>query len=976
MSNRAINQLLCSSATLALLLGAQAPAHAQAQNNAPAAPGTTGSADTVSPADGSAANQIVVTGFRSSLAKALNLKKDSAVAIDSILAEDIGKFPDLNLSESLQRIPGVALARDAGEGRQISVRGLGAQFTRVRINGMEALATAGSADASGGTNRGRSFDFNVFASDLFNSISVRKTADAETEEGSLGATVDLRTARPFDYKDGFTLAASAQGSYNDLSKKAKPRAAGMIAWQNAEGTVGALFSLAYTERQTIEEGFSTVRWAKGSSFAPGFESYLGAQCVATGAGGASGAVISPVPAGCATANDALHPRFPRYDYYINKIKRLGSTAALQFKPSDDTLISIDGLYADFKARREERYLEAPSFSVAGACTAASRLTNCGIADTDITAANIQNGIFTSGTFNDVDLRVEDRIDHLDTKFKQLTIEGSQRFGRLTFNLLGGWSSSNHKNPIQNTVTLDQFNVDGYSFDYSDQHHPTFGFGTAQLTSNANCATATSSNCWMVSQLRLRAAYAKNTYYTGQANLTWEVADPLTLKAGFDYKKYRFSTMELRRSNGTTANQETVIPAGVASAALSGYTRVVSILGTSFLVPNYAAADAAFNLSDPTVFNGAFKLGPEPSLGNNGSVREQDKAGFVQADFKQQFGDVRVRGNVGVRYVHTGQSSTGFGFVGGALQSVTVGRGYGNWLPAANLVIEPNDKLVLRLAAADVISRPNLNQLTPGVAVSVSGATRTVTVGNPQLSPFKARTYDAALEYYFTSGSLISIALFQKNIGSFVQTQSSTGTFTGNAFGLPDTLAIAACGNLYPATCGPAQNNWTFSFPANTPGGRLRGIEINYQQPLRFLPGFLSNTGILLNYTSVKSRINYLNGAGVVVVRTDLTNLSKNSANATFYYEDKVLSARVSGAYRSKYLTTVPGTEIGTTVQGTNSTFNLDASVQVTLTPQIKLTFEAINLTDQYQDQYIEPGNLQSVYHHTGREFLAGVRFNL
>src|SRR4051812_14484412 len=107
-------------------------------------------------------NQIVITGFRNSLAKALNMKRSENASTDSILAEDIGKFPDLNLSESIQRIPGVALQRDGGEGRQITVRGLGPQFTRVRINGMEALTTAGGADASGGTNRSRSFDFNVF----------------------------------------------------------------------------------------------------------------------------------------------------------------------------------------------------------------------------------------------------------------------------------------------------------------------------------------------------------------------------------------------------------------------------------------------------------------------------------------------------------------------------------------------------------------------------------------------------------------------------------------------------------------------------------------------------------------------------------------------------------------------------------------------------------------------------------------------
>ncbi|MGV3480693.1 MAG: TonB-dependent receptor plug domain-containing protein, partial [Sphingobium sp.] len=236
---------LCGASVAALTLTAFATGTAHAQSEAPSA--DTGQAAPSEPSD----EDIIVTGFRSSLAKAIDLKRNESAAVDSILAEDIGKFPDLNLSESIQRIPGVAITRDGGEGRQISVRGLGPQFTRVRINGMEALTTAGGADASGGTNRGRGFDFNVFAADLFNQISVRKTAEASTEEGSLGATVDLRTARPFDY-NGFTLAGSVQAAYNDLSEKVSPRGAFLIADTFADGTIGVLLSAAYGRRKTVE----------------------------------------------------------------------------------------------------------------------------------------------------------------------------------------------------------------------------------------------------------------------------------------------------------------------------------------------------------------------------------------------------------------------------------------------------------------------------------------------------------------------------------------------------------------------------------------------------------------------------------------------------------------------------------------------------------------------------------------------------
>ncbi len=145
-------------------------------------------------------------------------------------------------------------------------------------------------------------------------------------------------------------------------------------------------------------------------------------------------------------------------------------------------------------------------------------------------------------------------------------------------------------------------------------------------------------------------------------------------------------------------------------------------------------------------------------------------------------------------------------------------------------------------------------------------------------------------------------------------------------------------------------------PVNTPGGPIEGFEINYQQAFIFLPSLLTHTGALLNCTHVTSSIQYINGAGVVVATNDLTGLSRESYNATLYYEDDRISTRVSAAYRSKHLTRVPGQEAGTDVDGTNSTFKLDASFQYTWNQQLKFTVERINLTDQFQDQYNESSN--------------------
>ena len=347
--------LLAAVSALGLAIGLAAPAHAQAepQNDASQAQAPGSDAASQSADRGEAGVQedeeIVVTGFRRSLAEALNVKRESVSAVDAIVAEDIAKFPDQNLAESLQRIPGISIQRDAGEGRAITVRGLGAQFTRVRVNGLETVAT--STDGAS-ANRDRAFDFNVFASELFSSIVVHKTAEASLDEGSLGAVVDLNTGNPLGGKRGFTFVASAQGSYNTLSEDWGPRVAGLLSWKSPDGTLGFAVSAAYQENRTLELGNNTVRWAQAR-----FDSVNGVPCFFTSATSTtrasnSGGVYRSSP-GCDEAALAFHPRIPRYGEVEHRRERLGLTASVQWAPSDATKVSIDGLFSRFKADREE-----------------------------------------------------------------------------------------------------------------------------------------------------------------------------------------------------------------------------------------------------------------------------------------------------------------------------------------------------------------------------------------------------------------------------------------------------------------------------------------------------------------------------------------------------------------------------------------------------------------------------------------------
>ena len=229
-SNRATGLLPLVLGSLSIATGASAADQDQTADKAEA----TGASVTQ---EAEELSTVEVTGYRISLRNAIEVKRNSDVMMDAINAEDIADFPDANLAESLQRLPGISVDRDNGEGRTITVRGLGSDFTRVRLNGLEALSTAASNDSGAAPNRSRSFDFNVFASDLFSSLQVRKTASADTDEGSLGATVDLATGKPLDYKDR-RIALSAEDAFYENGGTHNPRVAALFADQFFDNRFG------------------------------------------------------------------------------------------------------------------------------------------------------------------------------------------------------------------------------------------------------------------------------------------------------------------------------------------------------------------------------------------------------------------------------------------------------------------------------------------------------------------------------------------------------------------------------------------------------------------------------------------------------------------------------------------------------------------------------------------------------------------
>lgn len=902
-----------------------------------------------------AADEIVVTGFRASLAEALDIKRDSVSVVDAIVAEDIAKFPDQNLAESLQRIPGVSIQRDGGEGRAVSVRGLGPQFTRVRLNGLETIAT--STDGAS-ANRDRAFDFNVFASELFSQLVVRKTAEASLDEGSLGAVIDLSTGRPLDGKDGLTLLASGQISYNSLSEDVGPRLAGLVSWKSPDGTFGVLVSAAYSQNNTFTMGNNTVRWAQAR-----FDSVNGTACWTRPNSGGS---YVPSP-GCDAVALAFHPRIPRYGEIAQDRERLGLTGSVQWEPTDRTRLSVDGLFSRFSETRTEKWGEVLFRSL----------------ERPIDVVNYQidaDNNLISGTFNDVPVRMENYRRESQTKFWQVSALLEQELSdTFKVSVKGGLSQSDATISKETTIVFDDRDAQGYRYDYTNMERPLLAFGT-DVTNPAN---------FQLSEIRDRPSSVLNKFKTLAADADWDVNDQLKLQAGGVWRKFDFSSEAFTRDTvvcptRTTAAPDVVLgtitctPSSVfGPSAVYGFP-VTAALSENFLLSNAGAPRGTTNfwlipnLDSSAEYTKLYSRTPAVDAGNTRSVTEETGGGYLQATWDGDVGDMRLILDGGIRYVKTWQTSSGLN----SGTFVTVKRTYDDWLPAFNVALFPTEKLILRGAYAKTMTRPTLGNLTPGG--SVDGFNYRVSYGNPFLDPFRADSYDLSLEWYFADQSLFSVALFKKDVSSFPVSQSRQDTFAST--GLPLSVIPPSS----PAASNPEGQLWTINSIGNGKGATFKGVELSLQAPFKFLPGFWSNFGGLVNATFVDSSADYnVSGPAVVpggpliaqVVNTTFFGLSKQAWNATLYYEDDKFSARASATYRSDFLDGTSAT--GNVLEGYNASFNLDASIRYRLTEQLEVSLEGINLTDDWRSRFTDQAaNRNYEYNHFGRTILFGVRYKM
>ena len=903
-----------------------------------------------------AALSTVLVVARDTGSEALRMKRLSADSSDILLGDDLRNLAEPGLGGAMQQIPGVAVTNDGGEGRQVSVRGVGSEFTRVRINGMETLATFGGSNAGGGTNRGRAFDFNVFAADLFNQIRVQKTPSADIDEGSLGATVDLQTRSPLDGPRS-RVQLVVESAYNFGSRKAVPRVSAILSRRTRDDRFGVLISAAYSERAIDDVGTNAGQWQAGDTVFPGFGS------------------AAPGAPDLATLNAALHPRIPRLEAFRIEQKRLGLTGSLKWRPSDRTDVALDILYSELSSERREDLLESFTFRTAGACRTPPT-PDCGLAAVRVREATVITPrpglpVLIAGTFDNIDVRSESRFDRLETIFRQTTLSASQRLSdRLTLKALAGYSRSDFGNPLQTTVQLDQYDVQGFAYDFSDRRRPLINFGSADLASPAN---------WTLAELRTEPNWVDNSFKTVGLDLEWTPRDGLTLRGGLQHKSYRTEAVAQGRSDGTIANLNANIPPALAAIAPSAYLRQAwsdrfnTAAGTpqAWLAPDIAVASALFRAACWSSACDTLDLGPEPLLGLNYAVEEHDSSAYLQAAFVVPAAR-SLRGDLGLRYAHTRQASQGFtvdadapGFVAPA--SAT--RDYDDLLPSFNLAFEPRDDLLLRFAAARVMARPDLRSLRPGVNVSTGGL-RSVSAGDPLLRPARANTLDTAVEWYFAPGAVLSAAYFHKTIRSAVQTSfTEPSVFSDNPFGLPDSVALTACGRL--PGCAPDLPIWQFLSRTDRGGGHLDGVEFALQAPLDLASPVLRGWSVRAGLTYSRSRMRFWNLKGEPFIAHDSLGSPRLVGTITTAYRRNGLDLRATLSHRGRYLTALPA-PTGADVDGVNAYTSLDLSARYRIARGWWATAAGGNLLNAAHRQFSDTSDLANYQHHTGREFRLGL----
>lgn len=886
--------------------------------------------------------EVIVTGFRQSLEAAADLKRYTANVTDSIVAEDIGKMPDLNLAESLQRVPGVAITREGGEGRNITVRGLGPDFTRVTLNGMEVPASTGGLDSSGGVNRGRSFDFNIFGSELFNRITINKSGVAHIEEGGLAATVELYSHKPLD-NPGRKILLGGQGAYNLDTEELDPRFTGLFSQTFADDTIGILVAYTESQRTVQQDGFGTVRWT--SPFSNG-NSWAGtdADVIINGTPDPG----ANYPGEAIDSSQALdymwHPRLPRMDSFNRDQDRSGYLASFQYRPVDNLTLGVDVVGSNLEADVESYNYFAQFRNLQG-----------DISPREVTLDNAGR-LIVAGTFDGVQPRSESRGQFSETDFVQTVLSADWDItDNVNVTAMYGNATSEHEEDQY------RFNItasEGHSFDYSflsdsDIAEMSYGFDILD-PSNYD---------WSGPTFRRDQVDRENDTFKLDVEIN---GDTSVVRTGLIWNTRQ---VDSKRFNPININDDL---APVSTGNTRRLSQVIDNFADVVDTPSGFPKDWLVSSFDASIMEynaGQFEFAPDDS--STFDVEEETLGGYIEAEIETELLGRPFIVNAGLRVVKTDLESNGVTSDGeGGYLPTKFEQDYTEYLPSTNIVWEFYDDVLFRLSMGRNITRPGLGSLAG--SINVTPINQDVSVGNPDLEPLRADSIDAGIEWYFQEGGLLSFTYFRKDIESFI-----TGE-TLEMQSLPaDVRAVVASLPQYdpssplydPSLISPDSDQWNISTSVNGEGAELDGYEIGYQQNFDFLP--IQGFGAFANFTHVESEAEFGNG-----VVGSLEGLSEDSYNWGVYYETDLLGIRFVVNDRDDYVTDQTGSN-GNASHATTGPTRLDMSAFWNITDYLQLTVEAYNLTNEEERLYTTgpTGDLDLVreLNSTGTEVLVGLR---
>lgn len=876
--------------------------------------------------------EIVVTGLRASLNRSIDVKRDASSIVDSIASEDLGKFPDTNVAESLQRITGVSVDRSGGEGRFVTVRGFGPQFNQLLLNG-RTLATE---------NPGRQFSFDLLPADLISGADVYKTANANLQDGGIGSTINLKTPRPFD-SPGQRVVLSAKGNYESLADKFTPDLFGLYSNTFLDGRLGVLVSASYEQRKARIDTAVVDGYYK------------------TSVGGANG---TPV------LNNVNMPQ--DYNQYSDSEdrKRRTFTATIQARPTDTLTMTLDGIYNKFTVQSVANQV--------GHFYSPANISNVKLDNNRTVVAFDQDATghtdYVARTFN------------RPTELKSVgfnTVWKPNAMVDVAFD--SSYSQARNNNGGNEIFAVIGFN-NPIKFDSTGSGLPSLtavnGF-TNPNVGRAHFATRQGSN------------YGE-TVYENRLDLTLRTDyEHLTaIRFGAIYTD-RTKDNQLVQSSSDTWCLYCGYSIPVASGILQPFTPSNFLGGAggtfprawlsfnpesyfSFLQSKAAAdaQDAATGQPIGTTYaqiqkTNGFAATVQPS---SYRVHEKVAGAYAQVDFKGEIGGMKLTGALGARYVHTELESTGVNQVlldllptpndptlykaplSATAVPVAGKTSYDNFLPSLNVKLDVSHDMVARFAASQTVTRPNLTDLAPQLTYTVTRpGNLQASGGNPALKPYKSTNLDLSYEWYYQNAGFFTVGAFYKRLDDFIVTS------VGN-----ETINIANAANLPEFAGGKA--TFAVSRPRNVGAATVYGLEVGFQHNFSYLPAPLDGLGVTLNATFVKSSTGDStdNSASFALVGLG------NSQNAVLFYEKGPIQFRAAYNHRDGFLSTQSNPTGGNPVF-TRGAGQVDLQASYAILKNVSLVAEAINVTNAVVQTYDGTVNKFLSYTETGPRYAFGVR---